>query len=169
MREQGTVCRFNEKLAFVVAVILSLSSCYSSTINTDAPQRANATLANEERGIPSPYGNRDEQDARLWRDKPEYMALVGAKHSKELRMVAAAAPRYPIRLRWAHVEANVIVSFVVGVDGRVEDARVIESSDSRFDTCAVEAMMKFTFLPAEGAAGPERAMADQPFYFRVKK
>jgi TonB family protein len=95
--------------------------------------------------------------------------LVGAKHLKELRMLSAAAPHYPITLHLAHVEANVIVSIVVGVDGRVEDARVVESSDSRFDTYAVEAMMKFTFVPAEGAAGPERAMADQPFYFRVNK
>jgi TonB family protein len=161
--------RCNEKVWSAMAAILLLSSCYSSTINPDAPQRANATLANIERGIPSPYGNRDEQDVRLWHDKPEYVALVGRKHLKEMRMVSAAAPKYPITLRLAHVEADVIVSFVVGADGRVEDARVVESSDTRFNIYAVEAVMKFTFLPAEGAAGPERTMADQPFYFRVKK
>ena len=158
------------KMAYATTVTLLLSACYSSTINTDAPQRANTTLANMERGIPSPFGNHDSQDSRrLWRDKPEYAALAGAKHLKEIRMISAAAPKYPITLHLAHVEANVSVSFVVGVDGRVEAARVVESSDSRFDVFAVEAMLKFTFIPAEGAAGPERAMEVQPFYFRVHK
>jgi TonB family protein len=65
----------------------------------------------------------------------------------------------------AHVNAKVIVSFVVGVDGRVEDARVIESSDSRFDASALEAIRRFTFIPAEGVNGPTREIAMQPFNF----
>ena len=35
-------------------------------------------------------------------------------------------------------------------------------------SAAVEAMLKFAFIPAEGTAGPERAMEAQPFYFRVQ-
>jgi TonB family protein len=148
---------------------LALNACYSSTINTDAPQRANATLANMERGI-SPASQVDhDQVVRLWRDKPQYAALANAKHVRQMRMISAAAPEYPIVLRFTHVEALVKVSFVVGIDGRVEDARVIESSDSRFDSAAVEAMRKFVFLPAEGIDGPESSMEVQPFNFHIKK
>ena len=158
------------KSGAAMSVTLLLSSCFSSTINTDAAQRANATLANIERGIPSPYGTPDDQTLRrFWRDKPQYLALVGAKHLKEVRVISAAAPTYPITLQLTHVEANVTVSFVVGLDGRVEDARVFQSSDSRFNAAAVEAMLKFTFIPAEGASGPERAMYQQPLNFRVYK
>jgi TonB family protein len=64
-----------------------------------------------------------------------------------------------------HVNAKVIVSIVVGVEGRVEDARIIESSDSRFDASALEAIRRFTFIPAEGVNGPTREIAMQPFYF----
>jgi TonB family protein len=159
-----------KKSGLAASVTLLLSSCYSTTINPDAAQRANATLANMERGIPSPYGSRDDDVVRrLWRDKPEYATLIGAKHLKQVRLVSAVAPTYPFTLRLAHVEAEVIVSFVVGLDGRVEDARVLESSDSRFNAAAVEAMLKFTFIPAEGATGPERAMYAQPLHFTVRK
>jgi TonB family protein len=159
----------NRKRVATAVASLILSSCYSSTINTDAPQRANKTLADMEQGISSPYGSRTEQEVRLWKDKPEYVALAGAKHRKRIRMVSAVAPYYPISLRLTHVEATVVVSFVVGLDGRVEAARVIESSDSRFDAPAVDAMLKFTFLPAEGENGPEREMEEQPINFRIRK
>jgi TonB family protein len=66
-----------------------------------------------------------------------------------------------------HVEATVVVSFVVGKDGRVEDARVVESSDSRFDSSAIDAILKFTWIPAEDSTGsPEREMVNMPFHFK---
>ena len=68
-------------------------------------------------------------------------------------------------LHLGHVNAKVFVSFVVGVDGRVEDARIIESSDSRFDDSALNAIRRFTFIPAEGVNGPTREIAMQPFDF----
>jgi TonB family protein len=133
-------------LATAVASLI-LSYCYSSTINTDAPQRADKTLADMEEGISSPYGSRTAQEVRLWKDKPEYVALAGARHRKRIR----------------------VVSFVVGLDGRVEATRVSESSDSRFDASAVNAMLKFTFLPAEGENSPEREMEEQPINFRIRR
>jgi len=148
--------------------VLSVSACFSSRINPDAPQRANRALEDMELGLASPDINRREQEVRLWHDRPEYVALAGAKHRQRIRMVSAAAPHYPVTLRLAHVEANVVVSFVVGPDGQVEAARIIESSDPRFDPYALDAMRKFTFLPAMGERGPEREMEEQPFYFRVR-
>jgi len=102
-------------------------------------------------------------------DKPEYAVLANAKHVKEMRVISTVSPDYPYWLHLAHVEANVLVSFVVGIDGKVEDARIIESSDSRFNSSAIAAIRKFTWIPAEGAAGPEREMAIVPFYFRAPK
>jgi TonB family protein len=80
-------------------------------------------------------------------------------------MISAVAPAYPTLLRLQHINARVIVSFVVGIDGHVEDARIVESSDARFNESAVAAMRGFTFIPAEGANGPVRELAMQPFNF----
>jgi TonB family protein len=140
-----------------------LSSC-TTNINTDAPQRANATLAKNDRegAPPDPYR---DQSLRLWRDRPEYVAIIDAPVVKRTRMISAVAPTYPLFLRLGHINGKVVVSFIVGIDGRVEDARVIESSDDRFNDSALEAMRKFTFIPAEGKQGPVREMHEQPFDF----
>jgi TonB family protein len=104
---------------------------------------------------------------RLWRDKPEFVALADAPPpAKRMRLISAVAPKYPYMLHF-HVEATVVVSFVVGKDGRVEDARVVESSDSRFDSSAIDAILKFTWIPAEDSnGGPTREMAHMPFHFK---
>jgi TonB family protein len=151
-------------------ITLLLSGCYySSSINSDAAQRTNASLERNERGISLNPDYPHDAVIRLWTDKPEYAALANAKHVKEMRVISAVPPVYPYWLHLAHVEANVLVSFVVGIDGRVEEARVIESSDSRFDSSAIDAIRKFTWIPAEGPAGPEREMTIIPFYFRAPK
>jgi TonB family protein len=162
---------FSAGLPFALAVELALSACYySSSINPDAAQRTNATLLKNELGTGStPDTYPSEPQVRLWSDKPEYAGLPDAKHLKEMRLISAVAPDYPYWLHFAHVEANVSVCFVVGTDGRVEDARVIESSDARFDPSALDATWKFTWIPAQGAAGPEREMAVLTFNFRAPK
>jgi TonB family protein len=143
-----------------------LGGCTTTSINTDAAQRANATLDNLDKADgPSPPSRYHDQEIRLWRDQPRYASLVDARPVKRMRMISAAAPHYPPLLRLGHVNAKVIVSFVVGDEGRVEDARVIESSDSRFDASALEAIRQFTFIPAEGVNGPTREIAMQPFDF----
>ena len=57
------------------------------------------------------------------------------------------------------------VSFIIGVNGRVEDARILESSDSRFDSVSIDAVREMKFIPAEGPAGPERAIVTFPITF----
>jgi TonB family protein len=47
----------------------------------------------------------------------------------------------------------------------VENARILESSDSRFNDSALEAIRRFTFIPAEGVNGPTREIAMQPLHF----
>ena len=49
----------------------------------------------------------------------------------------------------ARAKAIVTVSFVVGVDGNVEDARLVESSDERFNTVSIEAIRQLD-LPRFG-------------------
>lgn len=150
-----------------MAPTMILSACYTSSINTDAVQRTNAALQDADQGISSAPPFPPDQIIRLWHDKPEYVALANAPPpAKRMRLISAVPPNYPYMLHF-HVETTVIVSFVVGKDGRVEDARVIESSDSRFNSSAIDAILKFTWIPAEDSTGgPAREMAHMPFHFK---
>jgi TonB family protein len=102
---------------------------------------------------------------QIWSDKPQYAALAGAKHLKEVRMTHSALAKCPRGLGPDEVDAKVDVSFVVGLDGRVEDARVIWSSDERFNPAALEAIRQDAFIPATGPIGAERAMYVRAYHF----
>jgi TonB family protein len=143
-----------------------LSACTTSSIKEiDWPDRANASLAKDETAADSVTHKHDYQLSRVWRDKPEYAALIDQRHVRNFRAISAVAPDYPFWLALNSIKARVTVSFIVGVDGSVEDARILESSDSRFDSPAVEAMRKFKFIAAEGPMGPERAISYLAFNF----
>jgi TonB family protein len=154
-------------LAIPIAATTILGGCYTSSLQTDAVQRTNLALRDADQGISSGPEFPQDQIVRLWRDKPEYVALAKAPPpAKRMRVISAFPPDYPYALHF-HVEATVTISFVVGNDGRVEDARVIESSDSRFDASAIAAIFKFTWIPAEDSTGgPTREMAHIPFHFK---
>ena len=153
-------------VTLVCATTFITSGCVYSTIeNTDFPQTSNAKLEKQDRQGTSEPSRYHDQSIRLWQDRPEYVALVDQTPVKRLRIVSAVAPDYPPGLRWGHVNGRVVVNFIVAADGRVEDARVIESSDMRFNDSAVAAVRKFTFLPALGANGPISSMETVPFDF----
>jgi TonB family protein len=164
MRSALSTCAL---LASILAIAL-LPGCITTSINPDAVERANRTLERIEARGPLRYG---EQEKRLWQDQPAYAALLdGLTPIKRVRLVSAVVPNYPPLLRMGHVNAKVTVCFVVGIDGKVEAARVMESSDTRFNDSALEAIRQFTFLPASDAHGPARDVLHFPFdYFWDKK
>jgi TonB family protein len=157
---------------FEVVGLGVLNGCVTSYVgNPEMVKQNNAKLDKYDQGLPDAQDmSQADKDnlRRLWRDKPEYVALVDVKHAKTIRIVSVAVPKYPYWEVWAKRPAEVYISFIVGVDGKVEDARVFESSDSRFDQPALDAIRQFTFLPAEEPSGrPELAIEVQPFHFRM--
>lgn len=160
------------KFLFAFAALGTLNGCVTSYVgNPEIVKQNNAKLAKYDQGLPDPQDmSQADKDRlrRLWRDRREYVELVDVKHAKTIRIVTIAVPKYPYWEAWAKKPAEVAVSFIVGVDGKVEEARVYESSDSRFDQPALDAIRQFIFLPAEGHSGrPEQAIEVQPFHFGV--
>jgi len=154
-------------ITLLILSVLVQACSTASNINVDAPQRANATLTRLDQQKAPPVADRyRDQELRLWHDRPDFAALVDAPPPlHRMRMASAAAPAYPVLLRLQHINARVLVSFVVGTDGQVEDARILESSNVRFNASALKAIREFTFLPAQGTSGPQRELAIQPFDF----
>ena len=58
-----------------------------------------------------------------------------------------ARPAYPVRAMARGIEGHVIVQFDVTAEGRVINARVIESTSPLLDDSAIKAAERFKFKP----------------------
>lgn len=81
--------------------------------------------------------------------------------------VAALQQAYPPELRSQGVGGSVQVSFVVGVDGQVGDARVLNASDTAFVAAALQALPVLRFFPAQAAGRPVAVRVEQPLQWSV--
>jgi len=77
------------------------------------------------------------------------------------------SPEYPDAARSMGIEGTVMVAVVVGTDGRVEQTRILESSDPVFDQAAIAAMAELRFKPASWEGVPVRAEVAVPIQFRL--
>jgi len=93
---------------------------------------------------------------RLWSDVPNYDVRLrrDKDYKKTPRLVSSISPPYP---EIPQTKATVLVAFVIDEKGAVEEARVLESSDSRFDLSATDAVRKWKFFPAEFDDGATKA------------
>jgi TonB family protein len=99
---------------------------------------------------------------KLWSDRPDYVALISqnVKPGQLLSTTNRTQPRVnPCR------RIQVVVSFVVGINGAVDAARVVVSTDSTFNKFALDEIRDFKFKPAEGPGGPSLAVGVAPMIF----
>ena len=86
---------------------------------------------------------------------------------KRPEAVSQVAPVYPADLRKAKIEGSVTLAFVLNETGRVEDARVENSSRPEFERPALEAIRKWRFRPGMKGGQPVRTFVRIPMRFRV--
>ncbi len=137
-------------------------------VSPEFAREVNAKMAEQEKGeLTPPPSDYAETLQRLWADVPEYLALF--KENRPLkaapRLLSSTAPKYPTVALLTGIRGKVVISFIISPTGSVEAARVLESSDSRFDQAALEAIMTWKFLPAEGKDGPTRSAVTAPLEF----
>lgn len=63
-------------------------------------------------------------------------------------LVERTEPRYPTEDRRLGLSGSVILSVVIGEDGRVRDAKVVRSVSPRMDQAALEAVRRWKYRPA---------------------
>ena len=95
----------------------------------------------------------DVVDAGDLEKKPEPMSQV--------------APAYPAELRKAKIEGVVTLLFLLSEEGRVEDARVENSSRPEFEKPALDAIRKWRFRPGMKDGQAVRTYLRMPMRFRV--
>jgi periplasmic protein TonB len=86
---------------------------------------------------------------------------------KKPEPITQIPPAYPAELRKAKIEGMVTLVFVLSEDGRVEDARVENSSRPEFEKPALDAIRKWRFRPGEKDGQPVRTYIRIPMRFRV--
>ncbi|MCB1183375.1 energy transducer TonB [bacterium] len=78
-----------------------------------------------------------------------------------------AKPKYPEVARMAQVEGTVIVKVLVGPDGSVQQAQVIQSVHPLVNKAALDAAYKCKFIPGKQRNIPVKAWMALPFNFRL--
>jgi periplasmic protein TonB len=86
---------------------------------------------------------------------------------KRPEAVSQVAPTYPAELRKAKIEGVVTLVFLLGEDGRVEEARIENSSRPEFEKPALEAIRKWRFRPGEKDGQRVRTYVRQSMRFRA--
>lgn len=158
----------NKPLQIIVLSILA-AGCHTSLIDPDYASQANARIAGQE-GVTTetPAGTElKNRLLRLWVDRPECIQILTRDHAPETlpRLISSIPPSYPTVPFLANVKARVVVTFVVSDSGKVEEARVYESSDSRFDESALDAVRQWRFLPAIMSGRPTKEIITIPMEF----
>jgi len=86
---------------------------------------------------------------------------------KRPEAISQVPPNYPNELRKAKIEGSVTLVFLLNEQGRVEDARIENSSRAEFEKPALDAIRKWKFRPGVKDGQPVRAYIRMPMRFRV--
>lgn len=78
-------------------------------------------------------------------------------------------PQYPKRSEEKGEEGTVVFRFLVGTDGKVQSAQLVQSSGfERLDNAAKDAFMQCTFTPGTIDGVAQSSWVKQPFTWRLK-
>lgn len=84
------------------------------------------------------------------------------------RALETPAAAYPTRARGKNIEGYVKVSVLIGIDGRVMDARVVEASpEGVFDDAALQSVRQWSFSPAMYQGAPTSIRVTQTIEFKL--
>ncbi len=83
------------------------------------------------------------------------------------RVVFQKRPDYPMLMRASGQRGEVIVDFVVDIEGRVRNAFVARSSNPSFDDAAIEAVLKWRFEPGKVGDRPVPTHMQVPIIFEL--
>ena len=87
--------------------------------------------------------------------------------SENPRITLWAKPKYPEIARKAMMEGTVIVKVLVGPDGSVMDAQILQAANPLLNAAALDAARRCKFIPGKQRNIPVKAWMALPFNFRL--
>ena len=109
-------------------------------------------------------------DSAITSSMPSFNLNEGAgfvASSENPTIIQWAKPEYPEIARRAQIEGTVIVKVLVGPDGSVKDAQVLQGVNPMLDKAAIAAARKCKFKPGKQRNIPVKAWMALPFAFRL--
>jgi TonB family protein len=104
----------------------------------------------------------------LWGDRPGFVEVLRLNRHLDVRprLLSSAPPQFPsVPPLYPKKTISVLVSFFIGEDGTVEDARAAESDDPAYNEAAVAAVLKWKFVPATVDGHPAETIMAVPIRF----
>ncbi len=87
--------------------------------------------------------------------------------SSKPRLISQAKPHYPEVARLAQVEGMVIVKVLVGVDGQVKAAEIVQGSHPLLNNAALKAARRCTFTAGEQRKMKVQTWVAVPYNFKL--
>lgn len=109
-------------------------------------------------------------DTAITSSMPSFNLNEGAgfvASSENPSIIQWAKPEYPEIARRAQIEGTVIVKVLVGPDGSVKDAQVLQGVNPMLNKAAIAAARKCKFRPGKQRNIPVKAWMALPFAFRL--
>jgi protein TonB len=76
-------------------------------------------------------------------------------------------PVYPFEMRRAGVTGEVTVGFIVNVNGEVQDAYAVRSTQREFESAAIQAVLKWRFRPGKKSGKAVNTRMQVPIVFSI--
>jgi TonB family protein len=91
----------------------------------------------------------------------------GSEFDHPPKIVQTVDPEYPFNMRLMEGKGEVLLELLVNVQGRVEDAWAVESTNPWLERAAITAVEKWQFSPAIKGSNPVPAVVRQLMTFKV--
>jgi protein TonB len=76
-------------------------------------------------------------------------------------------PQYPFEMRRAGIEGDVLVGFIVNVNGDTQDVYAVRSSQREFEAAAIQAVQKWKFRPGKRKGQTVNTRMQVPIVFNI--
>ena len=83
------------------------------------------------------------------------------------KVIQRTAPQYPVALRRAGVTGVAVIDFIIGTDGTVHDAAILDATTEEFGKAAREAVLHWRFQPAMRHGNPVAVHMRVPITFNL--
>ncbi len=90
-----------------------------------------------------------------------------SKNEVPPKWISRTPPVYPLAMRRSGLRGNVVVEFVVDIEGRVREPVVVRTLNPAFNEAALTAIRRWKFEPARSAGVPVNCKMQQPISFSL--
>lgn len=90
------------------------------------------------------------------------------KMTQTPRVTFQAVPTYPFEMRVSGMRGEVVVDFIIDIEGRVRNAHVVRSLNPSFDDPAIEAVRRWRFEPGRAGDRPVNVHMQVPIIFSLE-